>query len=224
MKIADGVYAFPQTITRDGQESTYHPAAVETERGLLLLDIGFPQAIDQLAEHLSDAGHGWADVWAALLTHQDGDHVAGLSSVTERVNPLTFAHPECAPYVDGRLDPIKGGGDRYPSVPIDVAVTDGTVFRTAAGPMQVLFTPGHAPGHVSLYFPDEKILIAADAITAQGGELSGPSEEFSLDMETAIESVGRLAEYDIEHTLCYHGGYVEQGTGTIARIWKRLAE
>jgi len=43
-------------------------------------------------------------------------------------------------------------------------------------------------------------------------------------MPEAIESVGRLAEYDIERTLCFHGGLVEQGTGMIARTWQDLAE
>ena len=225
-ELADCVHAFPQTISRDGQEATFTPAAVETDRGLLLLDVGFPHAVDQLEDHLADVGHGFEDVWAVLLTHQDGDHAAGLSTVVDRADPLVFAHPEAAPYVDGRLDPIKGDddGDRYPPVPVDVEVTDGTRFATDAGRMEVVHTPGHTPGHLSLYLPEAKLLVAADALTAPEGELAGPSEEFTLDVEEAVESVGRLADEDVERTLCYHGGVVEQGTGAIARIWTELAE
>lgn len=225
-ELADGVYAFPQTISRDGQEATFTPAAVETDRGLLLVDVGFPHAIDQLENHLAEVGHGLDDVWAVLLTHHDGDHAAGLSAVVERADPLVFAHPEATPYVDGRLDPIKGDddGDRYPPVPVNVEVADGTTLRTAAGPMEVIHTPGHAPGHVSLYLPEARLLVAADALTAPEGELSGPSEEFTPDMPAAVESVGRLADEDVERTLCYHGGFVEQGTGAIARLWTELTE
>jgi len=224
-RLADSVYAFPQRISRDGQEATFNPAAVETGRGVLLLDVGFPHAVDQLEDHLAELGHDLEDVWGVVLTHQDGDHVAGLSAVAERADPVVFAHTECAPYVDGRLDPIKGDeDDRYPPVPVDVEVTDGTTFRTDAGPMEVLFTPGHAPGHVSLYFPEPRLLVAADALTAADGELAGPSEEFTLDVPEAVESVGRLADEDVERTLCYHGGLVEQGTGKIARLWTELAE
>jgi len=220
MKLADGIYAFPQTITRNGGETTFHPAAVETDRGVLLVDVGFPHAIDQLSDHLAAVGHDWDAVWGVLLTHQDGDHASAAAAVRERADPVVFAHPECAPYVDGRLDPIKSDtGDRYPSVPVDVEVTDGTTVRTVAGPMEVVFTPGHAPGHLSLYFPEEKLLLAADALTASGDALAGPSEEFTLEMDAAIDSVGHLADYDVERTLCYHGGFVEQGTGAIARIW-----
>jgi glyoxylase-like metal-dependent hydrolase (beta-lactamase superfamily II) len=225
-ELADGVHAFPQTISRDGQEATFTPAAVETDRGLVLLDVGFPHAVDQLEDHLADAGHGLEDVWAVLLTHQDGDHAAGLSAVVERADPLVFAHPEAAPYVDGRLDPIKSDedSDRYPPVPVDVEVADGTAFRTAAGRMEVIHTPGHAPGHVSLYLPEARLLLAGDALTAPEGALSGPSEEFTPDMDEAVESVGRLADEDVERTLCYHGGLVDQGTGAIARLWTELAE
>lgn len=222
--LADGIYAFPQTIDRGGQDATFHPAAVETDRGVLLLDVGFPQAIEQLEANLEEAGFGWPDVWGVLLTHQDGDHAAALSDVVGRTEPVTFAHPECAPFVDGRAEPIKSDGDRYPPVGIDVEVADGTTFRTVAGPMVVVFTPGHAPGHVSLFFPEEKLLIAGDALTAEGGQLAGPNEEYTLDLEEATESVGKLAERDVERTLCYHGGFVEQGTGAIARAWSELAD
>lgn len=219
MRLADGVHAFPQTITRDGEDVRFYPAAVETDHGLLLVDVGFPGAVDQLEEHLAAAGHGWADVWGVLLTHQDGDHASGLSAVVDRAAPAVFAHPECAPYVGGRRDPIKGEGERYPPVPVDVEVPDGTTFDTAAGPMVVVYTPGHAPGHVSLYLPDTGLLLAGDALTVADGSLAPPSAEFTLDMATAIDSVGMLADRDIEATLCYHGGLVEAGTGAIARIW-----
>lgn len=220
MELADGVYAFPQTITRNGGEATFHPAAVETGRGVLLVDVGFPHAVDQLEDNLAAVGHDWEDVWGVLLTHQDGDHAGGVAAVRERVDPVLFAHPESAPYVDGRLDPIKSDeGGRYPPVPVDVEVTDGTTVRTVAGPMEVIFTPGHAPGHLSLYLPDEKLLLAADALRSVGGTLAGPNEEFTVEMEVAVDSVGHLADHDIERTLCYHGGLVEEGTGAIARIW-----
>jgi glyoxylase-like metal-dependent hydrolase (beta-lactamase superfamily II) len=225
-EIADGVYAFPQTISRGGEEATFTPAAVETDRGVLLLDVGFPQALDQLEGHLADLDREFDDVWAVLLTHQDGDHAAGLSELADRADPLVFAHRECAPYVDGRLGLLKGeeGDDRYPPVPVDVEVTDETTLRTMAGPMQVVHTPGHTPGHVSLYFPEPRLLVAGDALTAQEGDLAGPDEQFTLDLEEAAESVGRLADEDVERTLCYHGGLFEQGTGAIARLWTELAE
>jgi glyoxylase-like metal-dependent hydrolase (beta-lactamase superfamily II) len=224
MELADGVHTFDLTMNREGEQATFYPGAVETDRGLLLLDVGYPATLDQLESQLRDIGHDWSTVWAALITHQDPDHAGALSAVTEKADPLLFAHSNCAPYVDGRRDLIKGGDDRYPPVPIDIETPDGASIHTDPGPAEVVYTPGHAPGHVSVYLPGEKLLFAADALTAPGGDLAGPSEEFTPDMAEAIESVGRLAEYDIERTVCFHGGLVEKGTGMIARTWQQLAE
>jgi glyoxylase-like metal-dependent hydrolase (beta-lactamase superfamily II) len=223
-ELADGVYAFELTLSRDGREAAFHPGAVETDRGLVLLDVGYPDTLDDLEAELDAIGRGWGDVWAAVITHHDADHAAALSAVVERADPVRLAHPDCAPYVDGRLEPIKGDGDRYPPVAVDVEVADGTTVRTAAGPMEIIHTPGHTPGHVALHLPEPKLLFAADALTASAGELAGPNEEFTPNLPQAIESVGRLAEEDIERTVCFHGGVVDQGTGMIARLWQELAE
>jgi len=218
-ELAAGVYALTQTIETDEGERAFHPAAVETDRGLVLLDVGLPGQADALADELDAAGFDWSDVWAVVVTHQDGDHAGALATVVDETDAVVFAHETCARYVDGREDPIKGDGDdRYPPVPVDVELVDGERFRTEAGPMRVVFTPGHAPGHVSLYFPDEQLLIAADALTADEDGLQSPSEHFTLDMAEAAESVGVLATLDVETVHCYHGGTVEADSERIAEI------
>jgi len=217
-ELADGVYAFTEELDTETGTRAFHPSAVETGRGLVLLDAGLGGRADALGDELATAGFDWADVWAVLLTHQDGDHAGALATVVERTDAVVFAHPDCAPYVDGRRDPIKGEGERYPPVPVDVEIPDGATFATTAGPMEVVFTPGHAPGHVSLHVPDERLLIAADALTAAEGELRGPSERFTLDMPGAKASAERLADLDVERVLCYHGGVAEADGDRIAVV------
>lgn len=217
-ELADSVYALTQTLETDEGSRAFHPAAVETDRGLVLLDVGLPGQADALAAELDAAGFDWADVWAVLLTHQDGDHAGALASVVEETGAVVFAHETCACYVDGREDPIKSEGDRYPAVPVDVELVGGERFRTRAGPMEVVYTPGHAPGHVSLYFPEQRLLVAADALTADEEGLQGPSEHFTLDMPEAAESVALLGDLDVETVHCFHGGTVEADEERIAEI------
>lgn len=224
MELANGVYILSQTVQHGSDEHTIHPAAVETTRGILLIDAGYPGELNQVAAELANNDQDLNDVWGVLITHQDGDHAGGLSELRDRVDPVVFAQTDCAPFVDGRLDPLKSEGDRYPAVTVDVEITGGTTFATVAGPLKVIHTPGHTPGHVSVYLPDEKVLIAADALTATEETLAGPNPDFTANIEDATESVGELSEYDIEQTLCYHGGFVDQGTGAIAQIWRDLAE
>ena len=177
MELASGAYVFPQTIDRGDTEVTINPAAVETSKGVVLLDVGFPGQTEQIEENLTQADLSWDDVAAVVITHQDGDHAGVLSEVVERTDAVVYTHERCAPYVDGREHPIKSPEDqRYDPVNVDVGLVDGVSFRTDAGPMDVIFTPGHAPGHISLYFPHERLLIAADALTADENGLAGPSE------------------------------------------------
>jgi len=209
MALPDGIHDLAQTVDQGERTVTIHPAAVETPTGVVLVDVGYPGELDQVEDGLADAGLALDDVRAALITHQDGDHAGALAELVEHTGAVVYAHPECAPYVDGRKHPVKSPEDqRYEPADVDVELVDGLRFRTAAGPMDVVFTPGHAPGHVSLYFPDSGTLLAADALTADESGLRGPSEEFTLAMDEALDSAERLAERETQEVLCYHGGHV----------------
>ncbi len=219
MELAPGVHAFPQTITRGGDEVTINPAAVETPTGVVLLDVGYPGLLDQVGDNLGVAGLDWDDVRAVLITHHDGDHAGALAEVVGRTDAVVYAHEACAPYVDGRQDTEKSpAGQRYDPATVDVELVDGVRFRTDAGPMDVVFTPGHTAGHVSLYFPDHGLLLAADALTADEDGLAGPSTEFTLAMDEALDSADRLAELDVEQILCYHGGPVDADSARIRDV------
>jgi len=234
MDLPDHVHALPLSIERDGRELTFHPSAVETDRGLLLLDAGMPFTVGALADRLDEAGFALADVATLLVTHQDLDHVGGASAVVDHSDALVVAHETDAPVIDGREAPrVPGGGDgdgedagddegdgvdRAPPVPVDVELGGPATIRTRAGPARVVPTPGHTPGHVSVYLPESGTLLAADALTAQGGELHGPRPDVTEDVETGLASVARLADLDVERVLCYHGGLVAADAGRLAEI------
>lgn len=223
-EVVDSVHVLPLDVEFEGNVRRFNPSAVETDSGLVLLDAGFPHTIDQLEEGLDDSEYGLADVEIVLLTHHDGDHAAGLAALSERTDALVAAHREEAPYVDGREFPIKtpDDQDRYEPVPVDVELVGGESIRTAVGPMRLLHTPGHSPGHLAAYLPEVKVLIAADAMISEGG-LAGPNEAYTPDMETAVETVGALADLDVETVICFHGGPVEATDGDVAEIYSSLS-
>ncbi len=224
MELTDGIYDLTLTMKTDDREVTIHPSAVETDDGLILFDTGYPATLDQLEAALEEHGFGFDDIEFLFLTHQDGDHAGAAADIVDDTGATVFAHTDDTPAIDGRETPIKTGDERYPPVPVDVEVVDGVTLRTAAGPMHVVATPGHTPGHVSLYLPDQKLLVAADALTVEDGELSGPIEQFTPESEEAAESVDKLADLDVERVLCYHGGPVGAGTSEIEAIYESLTE
>ena len=108
--------------------------------------------------------------------------------------------------------------ERLEPVAVDERVENGTRLDLAGG-TRAVFTPGHTPGHISLYLEGSKILIAGDALTAEGGYLNGPNPRATLDMSTAIRSTQRLADLDIDTIVCYHGGVVsEDANGQLRRV------
>jgi glyoxylase-like metal-dependent hydrolase (beta-lactamase superfamily II) len=106
---------------------------------------------------------------------------------------------------------------------VDEHLEDGDRLDLAGG-TRVIFTPGHTPGHLSLYLERPKVLVAGDALTAEGGHLNGPNPPFTLDVGEAARSVRRLAELDVETIVCYHGGVVgDDANGQLRRVVQEVS-
>jgi glyoxylase-like metal-dependent hydrolase (beta-lactamase superfamily II) len=72
---------------------------------------------------------------------------------------------------------------------------------------------------ISLYLERAKVLVAGDALTAEGGRLIGPNPPLTLDVGEAARSVRRLAEVEVETIVCYHGGVVDDdANGQLRRV------
>ncbi|WP_247728715.1 MBL fold metallo-hydrolase [Halovivax limisalsi] len=220
------VHALTMSVPFGDRTVSITPTAIETDAGLLLVDVGPEGELGELERALSDAGFDLSDVERVLLTHHDADHAGGLAAMRDRTDVTVAAHPDEAPHVDGDEDPVKGSGDgRYPPTSIDEHLADGDEFESEAGPVRVVETPGHTAGHVSLYLPDERLLVAGDALTSDGDEvLSGPKPGYTIDVDAAAESVDRLAGRDVAHVICHHGGYAQAGSDRIREIADELAD
>ncbi|MBU2645465.1 MBL fold metallo-hydrolase [bacterium] len=70
--------------------------------------------------------------------------------------------------------------------------------------MQVLHTPGHSPGHLSFFFPNEKVLYTADLDLVEAGPYYGDK---ASDIDEMIHSLERLLEIKAETYLSAHGKY-----------------
>lgn len=169
---------------------------------------------------------------AIVLTHGHFDHVGNLKELLEewKGTPV-YAHPLELPYLTGKedyppADPSVGGGlmavaaPLYPhrGIDLDAAVhplpEDGTV--PGAKGWAWVHTPGHSPGHISLFRPEDRVLVAGDAlitvkqesafaVITQHKELHGPPAYFTLDWVEAEKSVRKLALLDPQVLLAGHG-------------------
>lgn len=214
MELAPGLYGLSLDASVGDREMTLNPVAVETPRGLLLVDVGLPERVDVLADALDAEGLALDDTWAVAVTHQDLDHVGCLAAVVDRTDAAVFAHEAAVPYLEGEMDLVKSTAERpmeLDPVTVDVHLTGGETFATAAGPLRAIHTPGHSPGHLSFVVPEADLLVSADALKVVDGALTGPRPDVTRDLEVAWESVAALADLDVSRTFCFHGGYVDAG-------------
>ena len=189
---------------------------------------GYSGAIRAAAEERFGAG---ARPAAIVLSHGHFDHVGSLDELLAHWDVPVFAHALEMPYLTGRSpypppDPLVGGGAMallsraYPRGPIDLGTrvhelpSDGSV--PDAPDWRWIPTPGHTPGHVSLFRDDDRTLLAADAVTttkqesmtavlSQRRELHGPPAYFTQDWDRARDSFRRLAALGPDLIVSGHG-------------------
>jgi glyoxylase-like metal-dependent hydrolase (beta-lactamase superfamily II) len=110
---------------------------------------------------------------------------------------------------------INLGLGTHPACPIDRVVVDGDEI----GPLQVVHTPGHSPGHLAFYWSERRALFAGDAVVTWPTEAPGwPA--FNLNPTQHRASLGRLAGLDVSVIGVGHG---EPITRDAAERLRRLA-
>ncbi|MDJ0388460.1 MBL fold metallo-hydrolase [Roseomonas sp. E05] len=216
------------------------------EPGWVLVDAGLPGSTGIIRRAAAER-FGTHPPAAILLTHGHFDHTGALVTLAQEWQAPVYAHPLEHPYLDGRSsypppDPWVGGGvmalisPTFPRGPVDVGSALRALPEDGSLPFMPgwrwLHTPGHAPGHVSLWREADRLLMAGDAVitTAQEAaygaitqetELHGPPRYYTPDWEAARDSARRLAALEPEILVTGHGQAL-QGAGMRAAL-HRLA-
>jgi glyoxylase-like metal-dependent hydrolase (beta-lactamase superfamily II) len=197
----------------------------------VLIDAGLHGSAERII-HAAEELYGEGTRPAAIvLTHGHFDHVGALRDLALLWDVPIYAHDLELPYLDGRSsypppDPTVGGGAMaalsrlYPRGPIDVSEWLHTLPADGAVPgmpgWRWVHTPGHTPGHVSLFNGSEGTLIAGDAFVTtkqesmlaaltQRPEIHGPPAYYTSDWGSAKASVQRLSELELEVAATGHG-------------------
>jgi glyoxylase-like metal-dependent hydrolase (beta-lactamase superfamily II) len=199
--------------------------------GWVLVDAGMPNSADDIVSISGEVFGGSTKPDAIVLTHGHFDHVGSIVDLAERWEVPIYAHPLELPYLTGKADypppdpSVEGGlvtemsrifphegidlGNRISALPDDKQVPAMPGWRW-------IHTPGHSPGHISLFRDQDRALIAGDAFVTvkqesvykvfmQQPEISGPPRYFTTDWESARQSVTLLHQLRPSCAAAGHG-------------------
>ncbi len=126
---------------------------------------------------------GWT-ISHILLTHTHFDHVGGLTELKEISAAPTYAHADAVPMLEYAPAAAAMWGFSVDAPPLpDIFVSEGDVIEIGELQATVLFTPGHAPGHVCFYMANQQVLFDGDVLF-QGsiGRTDLPGGDYDLLM------------------------------------------
>jgi len=206
---------------------------VRLDDGWLLIDCGMEteasfEALDRAREGL---GVAWREIRTLLLTHIHPDHmgltrrvrgltgarlmvhhaeVKLLAEVSQREHYRPWQRrilrqagvaPEMISTMEFALADMQAGFYRLDP---DLSLSGGETIATASGPLEVIWTPGHSPGHVCLHDSARRVLFSGDHIL----EHISPNIGWHSDHDALgdyLSSLDRICALDVDRILPSHG-------------------
>ncbi|MDA8343948.1 MAG: MBL fold metallo-hydrolase [Thermaerobacter sp.] len=186
MEIAQGVYLL------QASKGSYVYLVLGEEP--TLIDTGFRGRADRILAEIAGYGMHPRDIAHIALTHHDVDHVGNARALSAATGAKIWASQEDLPFIRGEARPSGLRGVIQTIVPVEPVSVDETYPQGGrVGGLEVLPTPGHTMGHVSLRLGD--ILFAGDLVTSRGGRLVPAPGMLTADrvaLRRSLREVGRL--------------------------------
>lgn len=211
MEIVSGIHVIPSKMV-----NCY---LILEPDGITLVDAGMSKA--NVLKYLTGLGRPSTDLKRIIITHSDPDHVSALADLVTASGARVFAHRlEAQAITDGRASrPLNSRWAalvlkvfltvfRQKPAHVDQLLDDGEELPFAGG-LRVVATPGHTPGHISLYSPASRVLFCGDSMEAgRDGRLRRPPSTRTWDEQEAKESVKTQQALGAEIVCAGHGPLV----------------
>lgn len=205
---------------------------IELEDGYLMVDAGHgtPVCLAALEDGLARHGVKWTEIQKLFLTHAHPDHVGLARQIVERSGARVSMHAADARHAEeiasaGRpamfqeamqiagvpeelrarmLHELAHNRGDYHTIESYQAMEGGERIAVKSGLLEVVHTPGHAPGHLCLFSPEEHYLISGDhLLKAITPNIAWRPEEDML--ARYLESLEVVKPLDVDWVIPSHG-------------------
>ena len=147
---------------------------------------------------------GW-EISHILLTHSHFDHVGGLADLKDATDAPVYIHPDAVNMLkQANVMASMFGMTIEAPPPPDELLKAGQIIEVGQLKLHTLFTPGHAPGHVSLYLPEYRVVFDGDVLfNGSIGRYDFPDSDYSTLMHSIHQELMTLP--DETQVLSGHG-------------------
>jgi glyoxylase-like metal-dependent hydrolase (beta-lactamase superfamily II) len=206
-------------------------AFVDDDGSVTLVDASYSFGVGRLLAGLAAMGKHPADVTRLLLTHAHSDHAGGAAQIVDKagIDGVT-AHPADADFLragtgaprDTTLGGLRGvfarlpGGRNFPPVAVSEEVSAGQTLDVAGG-LEVVHTPGHTPGHVSLLHRPSGVMVTGDSIWNMRSRLTWPVLAFCTDVRLTQQTADTLGDLEYDIAAFTHGPEIRDGAREAVR-------
>lgn len=127
----------------------------------------------------------------ALNTHAHIDHICGVDFVQRTWNIPFALHHADQPLLEYAPSYAQAMGFTIENAPVaTVDLAETTQFRLGEETIEIIHTPGHSPGHVSVHVPSAGILLTGDLLFKESiGRTDLPGGDYPTIMRSIIEKV-----------------------------------
>lgn len=201
MRVSEHLYVYLWADHRENNcNSVFIDGKVPT-----LIDPGHLRRTDDLFNRMRADGVDPAKVKVVIATHGHPDHFEGVAAFRDESVKVGMSREE-EDYLDKTVRPAyQARGMDMQDIRVDFYLKEGDL-ELGKHEFQVIPTPGHTPGGLSLYWPRLRTLISGDIVFLQG---VGRSDFPGGDKDALKASVEKLAQLPVELVIPGHGPAIQ---------------
>lgn len=173
---------------------------IESNKKIFLIDTALKHSSKTILEYIDSIGRNPEEIQGVINTHSHFDHIGGNLFFQEKYNPIFYAHHLEVPYIENielqhkerpvgeMVHNVRG------PVSINKTIDEGDVIFLEELEIQVFHTPGHSSGSISLFIPEDGVLICGDVLPEEG---TLPIYEEVGVTYTSLDKIKKIESLDI---------------------------